>query len=413
MKHWTLASIVAFGLVASAAVDGCSASEKSKEDVFGTGSTGSAGSGTSGSGGSSSSGASSSSAGVGGGFDFDAGPGSGSGGLAPDAACAGVSSLATAQTAPADIVLLVDTSGSMAQEASFVQQNLNQFASIITASGVDARVILIADAATCIPAPLGSGQCNGADSNAATGYQHVVQPVASHDALQLVISTYPQWKPSLRAGATKTIAVVSDDNSAIDANTFKSQLLALDPPTFEGFKFDAIVSLDDGAACFGCILKCDNTCMAKCCDKSTPICAPLAAAIGAVYQQLVADTKGIIGDLCNQDFGPIFKDMATGVVSGAKLACEYDIPAVPDGGTIDSTKVNVTYTPGGMGAPVPLYNVPGGAAACGPKGGWYYDNPANPTKILTCPATCDALQKDAAGKVEVLFGCATEVGPPE
>ena len=43
----------------------------------------------------------------------------------------------------------------------------------------------------------------------------------------------------------KTIAIVTDDNSDISAATFTAQLLALDPPTFDGFKFDAIASKVD------------------------------------------------------------------------------------------------------------------------------------------------------------------------
>jgi hypothetical protein len=56
---------------------------------------------------------------------------------------------------------------------------------------------------------------------------------------------------------------------------------------------------------------------------------------------------------------------------------------------------------------------PGGVAGCGQKGGWYYDDPANPTKIIMCPTTCAALQGDVGGKVEVIFGCETVIKPPE
>lgn len=53
------------------------------------------------------------------------------------------------------------------------------------------------------------------------------------------------------------------------------------------------------------------------------------------------------------------------------------------------------------------------AAACGPAGGWYYDNDAAPTQVLLCPASCDSLNRASApaetGRIEVLFGCATIV----
>ncbi len=339
----------------------------------------------------------------------------GSGGVDQDAACVTKSEEATAKLQPADILIAVDTSGSMDQEIQQVQENLNSFASIITNSGIDAHVVMIADATMCIPAPLGSGQCGGADEKLPT-YRHVLQEVASTDALQQILSTYPQWKDSLRPDALKIIAVVSDDNSMLGAVEFKNQLFALDA-TFQGFKFDAIVSLVDPDAiqftCVSCALQgmftCNN-CAEKCCDKMLG-CQPLPADKGQVYIDLVAQTGGVIGDLCIQDFGPVFQDMATGVVQSAQLSCSYDIPAPPPGETLDPGKVNVNYTPSGQMA-IPILHV-ATPADCGVKGGWYYDNPNAPAKILMCPSTCETLKADSTGKIDVLFGCETVIKPPE
>src|SRR5262245_15744943 len=164
-------------------------------------------------------------------------------GVTPDASCAALSSSAQAKLQPADIIIAVDTSGSMDEESAQVQANLNAFATIITNSGIDVHVILIADSGVCIPAPLGSGACGGGGEKL-PNYRHVVQGVASTDAFEVILATYPQWKSSLRPNATKTLAVVSDDNSDMSAAQFTASLLALDPPTFQGFKFDAIVSFD-------------------------------------------------------------------------------------------------------------------------------------------------------------------------
>jgi hypothetical protein len=125
-------------------------------------------------------------------------------------------------------------------------------------------------------------------------------------------------------------------------------------------------------------------------------------------------TGGVFGDLCLQNFDPVFNDMATAVVSGSTISCEYTIPAVPPGGGMfDPARVNVSYTPSG-GMPSTIGYVAGGAAACGQQtGGWYYDNPASPTKIILCPSTCSAVQADATGKVDVQFGCETVPAVPE
>src|SRR5262249_40808290 len=124
--------------------------------------------------------------------------------------------------------------------------NLNNFASIITASGIDVHVVLIADNSMTIPAPLGSG--GNPDDNLPI-YRHVQQGVDSHDALDLFISMYPMYKASLRPNASKTFLVVTDDDSNSSAQSFDSGILALDPPTFKGYKFDAIFSYQDPVTC--------------------------------------------------------------------------------------------------------------------------------------------------------------------
>jgi hypothetical protein len=341
------------------------------------------------------------------------GPGTGGGfsqssnsGVGGFESCSGTSSTAQAQLQPADIIIAIDTSGSMSEESAEVQANLNNFASLILSSGIDVHVVLIADASVCIPAPLGSGACNGADSKL-EAYRHVVQTVNSTDAFQVILSSYAEWQPSLRANASKTILVVSDDESDLSASAFSSQLIATDP-SFQGFKFSAIVAFSDPLACFGFSCPMNNPC---CHTFGGFGCQSYAAEEGVTYQELVQQTGGIAGDLCAQEFDPIFNDMATGVIVSSQLSCDYAIPAPPEGETLDPTLVNVDYTPGGSSEQTPIFNVPGGAADCGPEGGWYYDNPSAPQNILMCPSTCSTLQADDQGTVDVVFGCKTQVVP--
>ncbi|EYF01108.1 VWA domain-containing protein [Chondromyces apiculatus] len=387
------------GLIAAA----CSASGDGAPTPGASGDPGSAGpggSGTTGTGGSGAAGGGE--PGLGGGT-FAAGTGGGGTG----GSCAAVSSEAETEVQPADIIIAVDTSGSMDEEAAEVQANLNNFAALIIAANIDVHVILIADTTVCIPAPLGAGACPGADENLPV-YRHVNQVVNSTDALQLILSTYPQWRDSLRPNATKTLAVVSDDNSDLSAASFTSQLLALDPPTFQGFKFDAIVAYENPQSCiFGCF----GGTTTPCCPGPAPICDPLAAAEGTVYKQLVQQTGGVSGNLCVQDFDPVFASMATSVVTTSNISCEYAIPANPDG-AFDPTKVNVEFTSGG-GTTQTIGNVSGASTCTSQVGGWYYDDPQNPTKINLCPGTCTAVQGDTNGRVDVLFGCDTIPAVPQ
>jgi ferredoxin len=387
------ATIVVLGL---AAVQACSASGNQSGDD----------------GGSSSSPTTSAAGGNGTGGNPSTGPGiggidpSGTGGTGGVEECAETSAEATDGILPADIIIAVDTSGSMDDEAQWTQQNMNAMVNIIVGSGIDAHVVMISSNDICVPATLGSGNCP-ADENL-PAYRHVPQSIGSTDALEKILQTYPQWQPSLRANATKTIVVVSDDDSDLGASAFTSQLLALDP-SFNGYKFDAIVSFEDPIACLAACLP--NFCQGcgKCCS-SCP--EPLSAAEGSVYKQLVTQTMGVSGDLCDQDFTGVFNDMATAVVQGAQIACVYDIPEPGMGDPIDYDKVNVDYLPGANQPSQAIYNVPGGAMDCGPAGGWYYDDPANPTQILLCDATCQGVQGNPDGKVTVKFGCETLIGPP-
>jgi hypothetical protein len=96
-------------------------------------------------------------------------------------------------------------------------------------------------------------------------------------------------------------------------------------------------------------------------------------------------------------------------IRGAALACEYRIPA-PTAGRIDFSKVNVRYT--GSAGPENIPYVER-ADRCDPtRGGWYYDTAPTtgaPTRILMCDATCRRFKADQGGKVDLLFGCGTQV----
>ena len=92
-------------------------------------------------------------------------------------------------------------------------------------------------------------------------------------------------------------------------------------------------------------------------------------------------------------------------IKASALTCDYKIPAAPSGETFDRSKVNVQHTPTGGAAGTLTYN-----QACTGGTGWQYDDANNPTRILLCDGTCDGV-KAKAGKVDILFGCATQTGP--
>jgi hypothetical protein len=92
-------------------------------------------------------------------------------------------------------------------------------------------------------------------------------------------------------------------------------------------------------------------------------------------------------------------------IRGKAIACELAIPPTNPGQTFDPAQVNVDFTATG-GTPKTIGHVDT-AADCGANGGWYYDDPAAPTKIELCPTTCDGVQGDSMGKLEIVLGCDT------
>lgn len=96
---------------------------------------------------------------------------------------------------------------------------------------------------------------------------------------------------------------------------------------------------------------------------------------------------------------------ALNAIRGELLSCEFDIPE-PQEGEIDFTLVNVRVTPAGQD-PIIIPQV-ADEQACDPTvGGWYYNDPVAPTKIVTCPVTCDMLKSYNDATLEIVLGCKT------
>ncbi|MGH8310445.1 MAG: hypothetical protein ACRETX_11715 [Steroidobacteraceae bacterium] len=211
----------------------------------------------------------------------------------------------------ADVVIAVDGSGSMTEEAGEVESALASFAATIGVGGVDVHVIVISRSGTfaqgiCVPAPLGSGACPA--DEVLPAYRHVIDPsIGSGNALTRILATYPSWSGSLRAGASRTIAVVSDDDSDLAASLFQAQLMALDPG-FSDFRFDALVSTS----------------------------CPLTNPTGVQYIALATSTSGVVSDLCNpSNVSPAFATIANQVIGDSGCAPSCSPESVGDG-TCDS-----------------------------------------------------------------------------
>jgi hypothetical protein len=93
----------------------------------------------------------------------------------------------------------------------------------------------------------------------------------------------------------------------------------------------------------------------------------------------------------------------------AALACTFAVPAPPSGQSLDPMRVNVRFNPNGtMGAATDLGMV-SGLGQCGAQGGWYFDNPAAPTSVTLCDASCQVVNAAPNASISLVFGCKTNV----
>jgi hypothetical protein len=94
-------------------------------------------------------------------------------------------------------------------------------------------------------------------------------------------------------------------------------------------------------------------------------------------------------------------------VAGSRLACKYELPTPPAGMNLNLDEVQIVYTTAtGESEEVPRITS-GEACARKPNGGWYYDDPTDPSTIEVCSCTCQRFQ---AGSIEVRLGCEPRVG---
>jgi hypothetical protein len=102
---------------------------------------------------------------------------------------------------------------------------------------------------------------------------------------------------------------------------------------------------------------------------------------------------------------------ALGAIRGQVLDCDFPVPEAKPGVEVNLNRINVNYTPS-SGTTATLPQV-ANADACQGMPGWYYDNPATPTRIILCQSTCDTVTADATAKLDILLGCATVVQVPK
>lgn len=96
--------------------------------------------------------------------------------------------------------------------------------------------------------------------------------------------------------------------------------------------------------------------------------------------------------------------------SGA-LGCEYVVPK-PEAskGSVDPESVEIEFTGGKNDEPQKFKRVADEAACGATTGGFYYDDPKEPKRIILCPASCEAVRKGTSeASLDVVLGCIKQV----
>jgi hypothetical protein len=288
--------------------------------------------------------------------------------------CADTKADAEKKPGAVNVVWVIDTSGSMDQEAAAVQDNMNDFAAQIVAAGLsDYRVVVVSERDfTNVPDPLGSDDAH---------FLHVEQSVDSEEPLERLLDRFADYRSFLLPGAVTHFIAVTDDESDISAQDWRTQMDA----NLEGeFRLHAIASPPDELIP-GVPLPCSGP-------------YGRASNAGAQYWEAAMATGGLTFSICADNWTGLFDELATAVGESAAVPCALELPAAPQGQVLDYGRVNVVLSD----KAVPRVADEG---ACGSKAGWFYDDPSNPTGIRLCPTSCDAAEN--GGSLQVAVGCTT------
>ena len=386
--------------------------------------------------------------------NFTVGSGGGSNPGDPQDACAAAAAQATLTSEPVDIILVLDNSGSMADELQAVEDNINNnFASILTTSGVDYRVILISrhrkvaraasgesSTSICVAAPLsGVAMCPPLGS-ALTVPKPIFGPrffqfndkIESTNSFERIVNDYDTpdstpnasantglaplgWSAWLRPNAKKVFLEMSDDDPATDpdvatVDAFVQKLTAKAPQfgTYDAtdssksvlnFVWHSIIGIPEKPTPTDAYLPTEPVKLGKCTGNGDDV-----TNAGPTYQDLSIRTGGLRFPICQfTGYDVVFQKIATDVISKATLSCDFDIPPPPTGRDLDLSKVAVIYTKGDGSGEV-KYGQASTLSQCDANTFYIQDG-----RVHLCPIPCSVIQADPKAGVQVSFECQSTI----
>jgi Collagen triple helix repeat (20 copies) len=292
---------------------------------------------------------------------------------------------------PTEVIAAVDTSGSMSEEDNRFEGAINGFTRDLEARGIDFKFLLLAERKTngvgvCVPPPLGGAACG----DNLPRFRQIDAPIESRDMLTTILATYDsanpaiRWRDDLRPGSTKSLILVTDDDSTLSSISFDASLLAKEPPGAFGT-----------ASARGYVVH--SICGAS--PSNHSVTCPTAANPGLQYQQLSLLTGGRVESVCEPDWVPGLERIAQDIADRAK-SCEFPLSRLGTNPPVPSA-ISVEYTSTqGM---VTLNRV-ADAGSCVARG-WHFDDNTSPARILLCPSTCADNRADPTATWHVVRPC--------
>lgn len=356
---------------------------------------------------------------------------------------------------PVDIIVLLDNSGSMIDEAAAVEANINvNFANVLTESAVDYRVILItrhrlrprtppvqddeddpneeANTSVCVQAPLsGLSSCDEAEQPVFTDrFKQYSTKLESNDSLDIALDTYePEfeddreekydqaplgWSEWLRPETKKVFLEITDDDErdedgeGMSAADFASELVRMAPqhfgsdPARPNFVFHSIVGLAEKDPVTSAYLPDEPVQTEECTGNDGDV-----TSAGVTYQELSRLTGGLRFPLCQYDaYDVVFQRIAEDVVLQRDIACDFEVPPAPRGRELilENVAVETASGTGGVTTQLGQARTPD---ECQSDAFYVVDG-----RLNLCPEACAQVRRDPLAAVRVLFTCRSQIIVP-
>jgi hypothetical protein len=211
------------------------------------------------------------------------------------------------ESAPLDMIWVIDNSGSMNEEAAAVRKNFDAFLTALN-KNTDFRLLLVSSA---------EGSTNGVSipsSFSADTHKQIVQKIGSLDGPSILVSKLKALPAGfLRANSKKIIVFVTDDNSNTSAASFLAALVANQSWSEKDVSVSSFIGLSKALS-------------------------PCMAAEGVVYKTLASQTNGKNYNICQADWSSYFSDLIN--VSVAKAVRRFSVAAAADIKEVVEVKVD-------------------------------------------------------------------------